>query len=54
MGLSNIEVKKQNRNSVLRYMLKAEAAPKNMIAEALDLASPPLPRASGNWRRKGL
>ena len=54
MGLSNIEVKKQNRNSVLRYMLKAEAAPKNMIAEALGLSIPTVAQGIRELEEKGL
>ena len=53
MGLSNIEVKKQNRNSVLRYMLKAEAAPKNMIAEP-GLSIPTVAQGIRELEEKGL
>lgn len=40
MRLSNIEVKKMNRNSILQYMLKAEAVPKNSIAGDIRLSIP--------------
>ena len=40
MGLSNIEVKRMNRNSVLRYMLKQEEVSKANIAGVLHLSIP--------------
>lgn len=40
MGLSNIEVKKMNKISILHYMLKSEAVPKNSIAEDTHLSLP--------------
>lgn len=40
MGLSNIEVKKMNKNSILRYMLKTDAVSKNSIAGDTRLSVP--------------
>lgn len=40
MGISNIEVKKRNKHSILQYMLKSEAVPKNSIAEDTRLSVP--------------
>lgn len=40
MGISNMEVKKQNKKNVLKYMLKAEAVPIKIAADALNLSVP--------------
>ncbi|MDD3794681.1 MAG: ROK family transcriptional regulator [Lachnospiraceae bacterium] len=40
MGMSSIEVKKANQNSVLRYVLQQEEETKNSIAGALGLSIP--------------
>ena len=40
MGMSSIEVKKANRNSILRYMLHNDIETKQRIAQALDLSIP--------------
>ena len=40
MGISNMEVKKQNKINVLKYMLRAEAVPIKTAASALNLSVP--------------
>ena len=45
MGLSSIEVKKANKNSVLRYILTTEQFSKNSVAQALDLSVPTVTQA---------
>ena len=54
MGLSNIEVKKMNRNSVLQYMLKVEGGSKNSIAEALHLSIPTIAQSLRELEEVGL
>lgn len=39
-GISNIEVKRMNKNSILKYMLRSEALPKNSIADDTHLSIP--------------
>lgn len=53
MGLSNIEVKKMNRNSVFRYMLKVGNASKNSIAEALHLSIPTIAQSLRELEERG-
>ena len=45
MGLSSIEVKKANKNSVLRYILSADQFSKNNVAQALNLSIPTVTQA---------
>lgn len=40
MGLSNAEIKKVNRNNILRYLLKSDIVSKNRIAYDLELTAP--------------
>lgn len=54
MGLSNIEVKRMNRNSVLQYMLKVKEASKNSIAEALHLSIPTIAQSLRELEEMGL
>lgn len=54
MGISNIEVKKANRNSILQHMLKVEAVSKNSIAEALHLSVPTVAQGLNDLQEIGL
>lgn len=54
MGLSNIEVKKANRNSILQYMLSIESAAKSSVAEALRLSVPTVTQGLKELEAAGL
>lgn len=54
MGLSNIEVKRMNRNNILRYMLANGSCAKNAIAAALDLSIPTVAQCLKELQEKGL
>ncbi len=54
MGLSNIEVKRMNRNGILRYMLQEEKASKNTIAAALALSIPTVAQCLKELQSMGL
>lgn len=54
MGLSNIEVKKVNRNNILQYMLKADAVSKNRIAEENRLSVPTVAQVLKELEAAGL
>ncbi|MGF6365923.1 putative NBD/HSP70 family sugar kinase [Aequitasia blattaphilus] len=54
MRLSNIEVKKMNRNSILQYMLKADAVQKNTIAEDIRLSFPTVTQGLKDLEEIGL
>lgn len=54
MGLSNIEVKRMNRNNILRYMLANGSNAKNTIAAALDLSIPTVAQCLKELQEQGL
>lgn len=54
MGMSNMEVKKANQKSVLRYILRAETETKNSIAAALGLSVPTVTQCLRTLAEKGL
>lgn len=54
MGLSNIEVKKVNRNNILRYLLSSGAVSKNNIAEQLHLSVPTIAQGLNELQELGL
>lgn len=54
MRLSNIEVKKINRNNILKHMLKVEATSKSSIAEALRLSFPTVTQGLNDLEEIGL
>lgn len=54
MGMSSIEVKKANRNSVIRYMLHNGVETKHKIASALSLSVPTVTQALKELEEAGL
>lgn len=54
MGLSNAEIKKVNRNNILRYLLKSEIVSKNGIAYHLELTAPTVASALKDLQELGL
>lgn len=54
MGLSNAEIKKINRNNILRYLLKVDIASKNGIAHKLELTAPTVTTALNDLQELGL
>jgi len=54
MGLSNAEIKKVNRNNVLRYLLKSDIVSKNGIAYKLELTAPTVTSALKDLQELGL
>lgn len=54
MGLSNIEVKRMNKNSILRYMLHVDAVSKNSIAEETRLSIPTVANVLSELEAVGL
>lgn len=54
MGLNNIEVKRLNRNNLLRYMLKSEQISKRSAAAALNLSIPTVTQCLNDLVEMGL
>lgn len=54
MGLSNAEIKKVNRNNILRYLLKSDIVSKNGIAYNLELTAPTVTSALKDLQDLGL
>lgn len=54
MGLSNAEIKKVNRNNILRYLLKSDIVSKNGIAYKLELTAPTVTSALKDLQELGL
>lgn len=54
MGLSNAEIKKVNRNNILRYLLRSDVVSKNGIAYALELTAPTVTSALKDLQELGL
>ncbi|MDD2971582.1 MAG: ROK family protein [Lachnospiraceae bacterium] len=54
MGISNMEVKKQNKINVLKYMLKADAVPIKAAAMALNLSVPTVTQCLNELAMLGL
>ncbi|MDO4260763.1 MAG: ROK family transcriptional regulator [Eubacteriales bacterium] len=54
MGLSNMEVKRMNRNNILRYILEKESVSKNTVASALDLSVPTVAQCLKELQELGL
>ncbi len=54
MGLSNAEIKKVNRNDILRYLLKSDIVSKNRIAHDLELTVPTVTSALNDLQALGL
>lgn len=54
MGLSNAEIKKVNRNNILRYLLKSDIVSKNGIAYSLELTAPTVTSALKDLQDLGL
>lgn len=54
MGLNNAEIKKANRNSIYRYLLKSDVVSKNEVALGLELTAPTVTSALNDLKRLGL
>ncbi|MCI8274760.1 MAG: ROK family transcriptional regulator [Lachnospiraceae bacterium] len=54
MGLNNAEIKRVNRNNILRYLLKSEIVSKNRIAYDLELTAPTVTSALKDLQKLGL
>ncbi len=54
MGLSNAEIKKVNRNNILRHLLKSDIVSKNGIAYSLELTAPTVTSALKDLQDLGL
>lgn len=54
MGISNMEVKRMNRNSVFRYMLREGEGSKSSVAAALNLSIPTVAQSFKELQKAGL